>query len=383
MRVIIDINGITAKIGGLGSYTRLLVSNLAEIDSKNEYLLYLHQWQVPKYEELENILPKQKNFKLVWQRVPNSVSLFLEYKLGLGLTEFFLKNDAETVFHGPGNIVPPLKMIKSVVSIHHYMPTGHPLFHQTARSARNRLYFGITEKAARAATHVVATSENTKKDILEQIGIPAEKVSVIYAGIQPAFRKLDPCALPPALAGKLPGKYVLFTGPLDERKNLPAFLAAFNTVKEKLADYRIAITSGPSSSVAQTLSSLIEKFSLRNNVVFLGEVSDDEMVILFNRAQCLAYPSLLEGFGSPTLEAMACGCPVIASNTSAIPEITAGAALLFDPRDQGAIARSLLKITQDEGLRRDLIARGFERSKRFSWQRMAKEFLDTYRAVLY
>jgi glycosyltransferase involved in cell wall biosynthesis len=381
MRVVIDINGILEKSGGLGNYVRMLVSHLAAIDAENEYVLYLHQWRTPDRAALERLIPKQANVRLVWHRIPNSVSLYAEYKLGLPLTELLLGRAADTVFHGPSNMLPKLKTIKSVITFHHYVPVGHALF-ERGLNARTRFYFNAAELSVKSATRVAAISETTRRDLASKLGVAAEKMTVVYpGGPHPAYRRIEGAVLPPRLAERLPGKYVLFPGPLSERKNLPAFLEAFASVRGKMDDYRIAITSNVAVEFVRGISPLLARLGLENTVVFLGEVSDEEMALLCNRARCLAYPSLFEGFGSPPLEAMACGCPVMASNTTAIPEITAGAALLFDPKSVPAIAEALVMITGDEALRRDLIEKGFARVKAFSWRKMAEEFLAIYKDV--
>jgi len=378
MRVVLDINGITETSGGLGNYIRLLVSNLAAIDAENEYLLYLHQWKSPDPAALDRVLPKQANFKLVFRRVPNTLSLFAEYKWGIGLTDVLLKGGPKTVFHGPSNVVPRLGTMKSLVSIHHYMPTTDPVLFPKKMDARSRFYFGLTDAVARQADRIVVVSKTTGNHLVERLGISREKVSVVYpGGPHPVYRRIEE-PLPSPLAEKLQGPYILFPGPLNERKNLPGFLEAFASVQNQLEGYRIAVTSTPSESFAATIAATVEKFSLSGKVVFLGEVSDADMAALYSHAACLAYPSFFEGFGSPPLEAMACGCPVMASNLTAIPEITAGAALLFDPADKASMSQALLRIVREEALRRDLIARGFERVKNFSWRRMAQEIHGIY-----
>jgi glycosyltransferase involved in cell wall biosynthesis len=378
MRIVIDINCIL-ETSGSGNYVRMLVSHLAAIDVENEYVLYLHQWRAPDRAALERVIPKQANFRLVWHRIPSSVSLYAEYKLGIPLTELLLKNGAETVYHGASNALPKLKTIKSVLTTHHYMPVGHPLFPRHL-NARTRFYFDAAEAAITAATRVVASSEATRRDIVEKLGVPPKNVFVAHlGGPHPVYRRIDVAVVPSRLAEKLPGRFILFPGPLNERKNLPAFLEAFARVKERLGDRRIAITSSPSTEFSRGIAPLVETLGLGERVAFLGEVSDEEMALLYNRAECLAYPSLFEGFGIPLLEAMACGCPVMASNVTSIPEIAGGAALLFDPADVSAMAAALVRITSDEALRSHLIAKGLVRVKAFSWRRTAEKLLEIYK----
>jgi len=377
MRIAIDINGITERSGGVGNYVRLLVQELAAIDRRNEYLLYLHHWRAIDGAALRRVVPQQPNFQLVFHRMPNSVALFSEYKLGFRLTEALLKRRAIDVFHGPVNIVPRFKSMRSVLTLHHYKMDS---FLPRDLGARGRLYFEVSAQAAAAADRIITVSEATKKTIVQELGIPSEKCTVVYpGGPHPVHRTLPGVALPPALAERLPGRYILFPGPLNLRKNLPMLLEAFASVQDRLGGYRIAVTGQPSAAYAAAILALAQRLGLGANVVLLGEVSMEEMARLYNRAEFLAYPSLYEGFGSPPLEAMACGCPVMASGTTAIPEVVGDAALLFDPANREAVAQALLRMTGDPALRRDLAAKGLERVKRFSWRRMAEAILEIYR----
>ncbi|MBI4057284.1 MAG: glycosyltransferase family 4 protein [Elusimicrobia bacterium] len=381
MRIAIDVNGVT-ETSGLGNYIKLLVSNLAALDHKNEYLLYQHQWRPHSHKDLEGILPRQSNFKLLSHRLPNLISLYSEYTLGIPLVELFLRNYGIDVYHGPSNIVPRFKTIKSVVTIHHYTSVADRLFQQDPRHFRENLYFDFTEKAAQSATHIITVSEHTKRSLIQELSVSSQKISVVYpGGPLPACKKIEHPVLPPALAAKLSGKFILFCGPLNARKNLPVLLEAFSSIKEKLSAHKIAITTHPSSSYRQAISSLAEKLSLSSRLVFLGDVSNQEMALLYNKAECLVYSSLSEGFGSPPLEAMACGCPVLCSNVTAIPEVVGDAAFLVSPTDKEALAAALLKITTDPVLRRDLVAKGLKRVKKFSWPGMTKDTLELYKNI--
>ena len=379
MRIVIDVNGILDPNGGVNNFIRMLVARLADIDTENEYVLYLHQWRAPDTAALELVIPRRPNFKFVWHRMPNSVSLFAEYKLGFPLAERFLKLGPGDVFHGPANLVPRFRKARSVISLHHFQRVGDPLF-KNRLGTRARFYFNTSESALKYADTVVAISETTRKDLVERLGLQEKDIPVIYpGGPRPTSRPIDNALLSSRLKALLPGPYMLFVGPVNERKNLPAFLEAFASVKEKLGGCRIAVTGFASADYAAEIDAVLEKLTLRKDVSFVGNVSDEELAVLYNLAVCLAYPSLYEGYGAPPVEAMACGCPVIASNAAAIPEVTAGAALLFDPTDLHAMAKAILRINDDAELRRDLAAKGLARAKAFSWEKMAREYINIYK----
>lgn len=382
MRIAIDINGIAGRSSGLATYLRQLVAHLAAIDRRNEYLLYQHHWHGMGRRETEVFLPRQPNFRLLSHRLPSVACLFAEHALGIRLTEFLLARHGVDVYHGPSNVTPRLRSIRSVLTIHHYLPVSHPTFEQEERSWRERFYFSVTEKAALSAGRIITVSEKTRSDLIEQLDVPPERIRVIYpGGPHPLYRDIPDRPLPHVLASRLPGKFIVFAGPLSRRKNLPMLLEAFASVQGLLQGCQIAITGEIPPSFREVISRLAARLGLAETLVFLGEVADAEMALLYRRAVCLAYLSLFEGFGTPPLEAMACGCPVIASTAGAIPEVAGEAALLVDPFRREAIAQALVEISGDTALRAVLVAKGLERVKRFSWEKMAEEMLQVYTGV--
>jgi glycosyltransferase involved in cell wall biosynthesis len=209
MRIAIDISGIFAK-SGLGNYIRLLIENLAKVGKENEYFLYTCFWRNfgQKIKELE--LPQQENFHLLSVRLPETAILFEEHVLELNLIERMLVKHKINVFHGPGNIIPNLKQIKSVLTIHHYYPS-------------KKFYFKCTDFSIHKADHIIAISENTKKDLIREFNMDENRITVIYEGgpdkIYCQHNDIDQEVIKKY---NLPQKYILFVGPINERKNLIA-----------------------------------------------------------------------------------------------------------------------------------------------------------------
>lgn len=379
MRIAIDINGIDQP-SGLGNYLRLLVNNLAALDRGNEYFLYSHCWGRPA--SLEGLdLPVNGNFHFIFHKVPETLTLLAEHKFAVNLTERLLADHKIDVFHGPGNIVPRFKKVRSVLTMHHYFSASNP-FSPQRLNWRERFYFKCMAYSIKSADHVICDSESTRLDVAELLGPKKGRASVIYpGGPDRSYRVL--AKENPAIRKKygLPREFLLFVGPVNERKNLPKLLDALKLVEDRLGGYKLLVTGISSRYYPAVIREHIRELELTDRVVVCGPVDKTDMPWLYNMAAALVYPSLFEGFGYPPLEAFLCGCPVAASTATSIPEITGDAALLFDPEDQGKIAESVLKILYDTELRKNLAAKGFLQAKKFSWEETVKTTLEIYSQV--
>jgi alpha-1,3-rhamnosyl/mannosyltransferase len=197
---------------------------------------------------------------------------------------------------------------------------------------------------ARAARLVIAVSEFTKREVVELLGVPAERIRVVPNGVEPVFTPRGPAA---------EGEYVLAVGTLEPRKNL--------TVVQQL-DVPLRVVGARGWGNVPLAG-------------WVGRASDDELAALYRGARCLVYPSLYEGFGIPVLEAMACGTPVVTSRGGATEEVAGGAAVLVNPRDPAAVAAGI----EEAVARRDeLVPRGLERAREFTWERAAAETRAVY-----
>ncbi len=377
MKIAIDINGISER-SGLANYLRLLIGALAEEDRENQYLLYLHSWGLRELRDLR--LPRAGNFSLLTQRLPQRAELLGERVIGLRLVEPFLRRHGVDVFHGPSNVLPLLRGIPSVLTLHHYMSPDHPFFSRHL-GASERFYFKLTDDSLKEASRVITVSDYTRKDILSRFSLDPARVKTVYEG---------PSELPPApgaarvdeiLAGYGLGRgYILFVGPINERKNLPRLLQAFSAVLKAVPGLRLAVAGDGAPSYMETIKRLAA--GLGGSVVFTGRTGPEQAAALYAGAAALCYPSLFEGFGYPPLEAMAAGCPVLASRAASIPEVVGGAGILFDPDNPGEIADAILAVVRDPGRREALAAAGRARLGEFSWAKAARATLAVYREAL-
>jgi glycosyltransferase involved in cell wall biosynthesis len=379
MRIALDINGILEN-SGLGNHIRMLVRGLAAVDRENEYLLYLHQWGTGRLAGLGDALPKAANFSLLKLRVPDLPLMLAEHGLGLRVTDGLLAGRGIDVFHGPANLIPLTRRIPTVLTVHHYIGPGHEFFHGAA-PWRQRFYFSATDASIKLAGHIITVSENTKTDVEAAFGVPPERVTAIHAG-EPEIRPPAPDTAQKVRARYgLPEKFVLFSGPLNERKNLGGFLRAFASVHGRCPGLKLVVTGSGAPAFMAGIRELISALGLTEDVTFSGLVAKDDLPGLYAASEFLAYPSLFEGFGYPPLEAMICGTPVLASNVTSIPEIVGEAALLADPRSESSMAGAIERLYSDQALRRELVEKGRVRAAGFSWRSNAAETVKIYRKV--
>ncbi|OGC88933.1 hypothetical protein A2419_01050 [Candidatus Adlerbacteria bacterium RIFOXYC1_FULL_48_26] len=267
-------------------------------------------------------------------------------------------------------VIPLLfKPKRSIVVAHDfaYLSFRHGSF--SAWLNRTLLFF-MHRRSMRMADMVIAVSEETRQAVIKYFGISPEKVSVIYNGY---------IALPDPEAIDIPEHYFLYPGTLKPRKNIPNILRAFASFKKKhVGNFSLLITGTTKGAYYAELRSLVEELGIEQSVRFTGYVSDGQLSYLYQRARALVFPSLLEGFGMPVLEAMAAGVPVITSNTGALAEVAGDAALLVDPHDPEAISDAMVRVVEDSALHAVLIAKGRARASEFSWEKAGA----TYSQVL-
>jgi len=270
----------------------------------------------------------------------------------------------------------PLAVRRQVCTIHDIIPLDCP---EWFRANFSRWYEWLMPRLARRVQHVIAISEFTKQRVMDRLGVPAERITVIHNGVDGCFhpRSADEIAeVRQELAIPTP-HYVLCLGSLEPRKNVGRLLAAWEQILERVPEDVHLVVAGARGSSLVFSDVALER--VPDRVHFTGYVKQERLPALYSGALAMVYPSLYEGFGLPPLEAMACGAPVVTSSTTSIPEVTGDAAVLVDPANVEAIAAGMRRVIEDSSLRESLRRAGLERAKIFDWDEAAA----TTRALLH
>jgi glycosyltransferase involved in cell wall biosynthesis len=282
----------------------------------------------------------------------------------------------------PAHVVPLVHPRLSVATVH---DLGYLTFPTSHREGDRRYLNWSTGWNARRSAAVLADSQATKTDLIRAYGVEGGKVHVVYLGRDEALapvREESILARARARYG-IAGPYLLYVGTLQPRKNLARLVEAFGRLRvdPTFAGVQLAF-AGKRGWLYDDLFALVGRLDLEGRVLFPGYVEEGDLSALYSGALAFLFPSLYEGFGIPVLEAQACGVPVMTSNNSSLPEVAGDAALLVDPHDVDAIAAAMARLATDEALRAELVRRGFENVKRFSWEKCARETLAVLEGVV-
>lgn len=355
---------------GIGEYGRNLLRHLLSQDELHEYILFSNKAFLPSDLDLSarvGILHLKRMRRLLW--VQDQIFLPLEI--------LFKKID---LFHSLNLNLPVFKTTKTIASVPDVIPLIYPRQYLVTKSVK--LWYGLQLKFLHQADRIIVNSHYTKQDLVRLAGIPEGKVKVIYYGLNPVYRSAADMNHWPQLQDKfnIRKKYILYVGGFDRRKNIPFLISVFKTVKENM-DISLVL-AGADGSQGNYLLRLAQECGLAGDVIFTGFVDLKDLRMLYGNAEVFAFPSLYEGFGLPLIEAMASGCPLVAIDSSATPEITQDAALLVEAGNKEVFARSLIRVIQDKDLRASLVDKGLRRAEDFSWGRAVEETIATYREVL-
>ncbi|MFL5735843.1 MAG: glycosyltransferase family 4 protein [Actinomycetota bacterium] len=378
MRVAIDARpAIDAEKTGVGWYAWHLLHRLPLVDPETQYLAwYLH---AKGLFGRKRFFPEaaRRNFAEYASRFPARLFSPVASRLHVPRVEWLAAFD---VLFAP-NFIPPPTERPFVVTVHDIAFT---LFPETATHLSPRWHAGFRGGIERAG-RVLVPSAATRDDLVERFAVENDRVRVIPLGVEPARATNDADVERVRRRFSIDGPYVLFVGGIERRKNLPALVRAFASLRQDLgislvlAGGAVARDPGASRELEAAVRALPERVGRR--VVATGYVSEQDKAALLSGAEALMYPSTYEGFGFPVLEAMAAGTPVLTSDRSSLPEVAGDAALLVDPSSEEEIARGIERLLTDSELRTRLREAGLERARSFTWDRTARETAEALHAV--
>lgn len=287
-------------------------------------------------------------------------------------------------FHPYFLTLPQRLPAKSVVTIHDLIPLIYPKHYPPG--LKGRLRYLVQKRRVRSVDGIIAPSETSKKDIVRFLGIPQEKIKVIYEAPREIFRRITDHRTRNTVNGKynLPEHFILYVGDVNYNKNILGLADACKINKiplvivgKQAVDEKVDLEHPEN----QSFSKFLNKYSKDKQIIRLGFIPDKDLVVIYNLASVCCQPSFYEGFGLPVLEAMASGTPVVAGRTQALVEIAQDSALYVDPKDSKDIAKGLEKVLNSNKFTDLLSKRGLNRVKKFSWEKAAKETIDYYKHV--
>ncbi len=375
--MIIGLDGIplTSLKTGVGHYTFELARALAQAEPATEFdLAYPSAFPPFSLQENEEHLPA--NLKCT--RVP--VGQVSRHWWSVGLPRY-IKRRGIKLFHGTNYDVPLWKRCATVLTVHDMSLVLHPEKHRgrSVRRARRRLPL-----MARLSNALVVPTETIKREVCDQLQVPADKVFVVPEAARDCFHPVD-FEETEAQRRRLGigSKFILAVGTIEPRKNYLALVHAFEEVLRARPDLPLQLVIvGGRGWLSSGVFEAIEQSPLRERIKLTGYLGDDDLRALYSSCRCFIYPSMYEGFGLPPLEAMRCGAPVIAGSASAVAEVTAGAARLVDSESTQEIASGILELVENDGMRRGLADAGRRRSAEFSWHRTARLTLEVYQEAI-
>lgn len=352
---------------GIHHYIDQLLAHLPQTDAGLYYYVYTQQ---------ESGWPADSDLTIVpsrWPTARRSVRILWEQSAW----PYLARRHALDLMHSMAFVTPPFAVCPVIVTIYDlsfiHFPDSFPPNQRRYLQAQAR-------RSARLAHRLIAISEAGRQDIHQIYGVPLERIDVVRPGVDPRYRPLAPEAMARFRhEHALPERFILHVGTLQPRKNIPVLLKALSRVKDP--DLQLVLIGGR-GWLTEEIDAEIRALGLHQRVHLPGYVADGALPGWYNAAEAVIVPSLYEGFGLPVVEALACGTPVIAANSSSLPEAGGEAALYFDPHDPDALASQIERLLQDRPLAEQLAVLGPQRASQFSWTQAGNDQTAAYLRAL-
>jgi glycosyltransferase involved in cell wall biosynthesis len=381
MKIVLDFRKYDGIIGGVERGVFQIVRYVA-----NEGHTVVILPKVSRLDQVKGHFEGVPNLKFIPLQVPSHVMSLRNVYVDSATIQNIAEEEKADVIHFPYNWSFPFrKTTPSILTIHDVIPLN---FREAMPFFTNYfLYRPGIRLAGRLNDRIATVSEFSKQDISTKTGASLDKISVIPNGLREPFAEDKDLEAELAERFQIHDGFILYVGGIHERKNVARLIRAFATlVQEQDFPGKLLATGSVSGAPYQEkmkdiLDGVVAETGMAERVVFTGFVTDEELEALMRMTHFMIYPSLYEGFGMPLLEAMQVGTPVVTSNLTAMPEVAGGAALLVDPFDVDDMANTMSKLLGDGDIRQDLIRKGFEVAKGYSWQRTSEAYLALYESV--
>lgn len=374
MRIGIDIRPFLKEETGVGVLFKNFLFALAGIDENNEYFLFSSSFK-DRFDQKK--IPSFKQGHFIDCRIPVKAVNFAWYRMNWPPLDFFFRTKLDLT-HSPTPLILPTRG-KKIVTLYDLFFFEYPLL-TDSESRKN--FTGRIRSSLKKADGVMTISNESRDRILHYFPAIKNKLKVIYPGIDQTFWDDEKTAEKEMFRSRqnLPLSFLLFVGATEARKNLINLLEAYSLVREKHSSLCLVLAGRRGEDHAR-VQDKIRELKLENSVKMINYLEEHSLRFLYSLAELFVFPSWYEGFGIPLLEAMACGVPIAASQTGALPEVGGDAALYFDPENPEDIADKILILLEDTSVRRRLIAAGKKRVSLFRWEKTAVETLEFYNSV--
>ncbi len=373
MNILIDFSQIPKQKVGVGVYALNLVKQIAKLDLENSYYILVQD------DEHSLDSSERNNFKLINIQSKIFRKVIFRLLLEQWLIPYIIIKKKIDIVHSLHYSFPLITFrAKKVVTIHDMTFFKFPKYHQIIK----RYYFSFfIHLVARMADKVISLSESTLRDFISLTSARKDKVSVVHLGVDWATSSFprERAELVKKKYG-IDGKYLLFVGMIEPRKNVGNLILAYDKLLKVNKDYHLVIV-GKKGWGYRKVFNLIDDLRLHDRITFTGFVEEEDKPFIIRDAKIFVYPSMYEGFGIPVLEALSLGIPTITSNVSSLPEITGGAALLVDPANVDELYLGIKRLLEDETLYQELKKKAVLQARKFSWMKTAQKTIELYRCV--
>ncbi len=374
MKIGFDAKRLFLNNTGLGNYSRDLVRGILEQAKENDYFLYTTGGEI---DLKTKFLKDHPNAEIVY---PSGLYKKMKsYWRSVKLERELIKNGVE-VYHGLSHEIPrknKLSKIKYVVTIHDLIFLRFP---ENYNRIDRKIYKKKVEYACKTADKIIAISEQTKRDLIEFLNVPENKIEVIYQSCAKSFHHISDYRYRDLIKNKynLPENYILYVGTIEKRKNLATLIEAIGKSNTKLP----LVAVGKQTDYTKEVMAMVDKYNLGNQVALLQNVSFLDLPSIYQSANLFVYPSFFEGFGIPVLEALYSKTPVIAAIGSCLEEAGGPNSIYIDPKNSDELASAIDRVIENPELQLEMKEKGFEYAQNFTSENQAKEVLEIYEGLV-